>query len=85
MTKQQIISRFVYKERLRSSFDWAREMKILKGLMQEYPELPFWENVDLGFHLNSLAWFKSEDGINKLATLYFEYNQFRERFKSQLK
>ncbi len=52
--------------------DWGREILIAKKLLPKY-KMEFWECLDLGFKLNSLAFFFTEDGSQKLKT---EFNKF---------
>tara|TARA_R100000008_G_scaffold85477_1_gene75533 strand:+ start:1634 stop:2068 length:435 start_codon:yes stop_codon:yes gene_type:complete len=42
--------------------DWARETKAAKELFELYPNLDFWSQINLGFYLNSLNFFKNKDG-----------------------
>ena len=56
------------------SIDWARELKIAKQLLNKYNKIEFWECLDLGFKLNSLAYFFTEDGSAKLKTEFNKYN-----------
>ena len=42
---------------------WAREIKILKSLMINYPEQSFWQSLGMDFKLNSMAFFRTEKGF----------------------
>jgi hypothetical protein len=59
---------------------WPREMKIAKDLYYDYPNDDFWKNVNIGFKVNSLAWFKMKNGDDLLKTKYKEFN-----FKPEIK
>lgn len=41
---------------------WAKEIKLAKKLFNSCPDVRFWNQVELGFELNSLAWLISEEG-----------------------
>lgn len=45
---------------LKPPINWGQEYKLLKELVIKYPEIE--EIEDLGFELNSLAFFKTEKG-----------------------
>jgi hypothetical protein len=52
---------------------WPREMKISKELVAKYNDPDFWSRVDFGFKVNSLAWFKTADGIKRLEAKIKEF------------
>jgi hypothetical protein len=60
--KNQVINKLIKSD----CIYWARDLKILKGLLVQYPDLEFWKNISLGFQLNSLAWFITPDGKKRL-------------------
>ena len=41
---------------------WAKEIKLAKKLFNSYPDVTFWNQVEIDFELNSLAWFCSSEG-----------------------
>jgi hypothetical protein len=41
---------------------WAKEIKLSKKLFNSCPDVRFWNQVELDFELNSLAWLLSEEG-----------------------
>jgi len=41
---------------------WAKEIKLAKKLFNSCPDVRFWNQVELDFKLNSLAWFLSKEG-----------------------
>lgn len=57
-----------------SGVDWSRETQVAKELYTAYPNLKFWSQINLGFYLNSLHFFKGTNGIKHLkkAVLDFE-------------
>ena len=57
-----MVKRFYKESRELTSRVWAREIKIAKKLFNKYPDVCFWNKVDLGFSLNSLAWLLSKEG-----------------------
>lgn len=60
--KQLLIEKFCKTENL----DWAKEMRTLGMLLKKEP-LEFWQFIVLGFKLNSLFWFYSENGKKEIA------------------
>ena len=80
MTKQTAISKLVYRERI----VWPREMKLLNELMKEYPEIHFWNNLDLGFQLNSLAWLKTEKGQETIQSKYNSWIEYKKRIAEKI-
>lgn len=52
---------------------WGREVKIAQRLLTYYPRLDFWANFDLDFKLNSLAYFLTPIGKQKLYETYKQY------------
>ena len=46
---------------------WSKEIKIAKKLFNSYPDACFWNQLELEFKLNSLAWFLSKEGKYTLA------------------
>lgn len=58
----QIIEKLLKPERLEEKNIWGREVKILKILLPKYPNVRFWAQLNLGYLLNSLAFFLSNNG-----------------------
>jgi hypothetical protein len=50
------------KPELIPGLDWGREIKIGQRLLKERPQRGFWEDFELKFKLNSLAFFFTEKG-----------------------
>ena len=42
---------------------FPREIKLVNQLFPRYPDLTFWLGINLGFQLQSLAWFKAEGAV----------------------
>jgi hypothetical protein len=57
-----MVQRFLKEDKELTPRVWAREIKIAKKIFNSYPNVYFWNQVDLGFPLNSLAWFCSPEG-----------------------
>ena len=57
-----MVKRFLKEGRELTKGIWAREIKIAKKLFNKHPDVQFWNRIGFGFHLNSLAWFLSEEG-----------------------
>jgi hypothetical protein len=45
---------------------WAKEIKLAKKLFNSRPDVTFWNQAEIDFELNSLAWFLSEEGEHTL-------------------
>lgn len=52
---------------------WPKEMKIAKDLYLLFPDEKFWMNINLGFKVKSLSWFKTEKYASLLENKYKEY------------
>ena len=72
-TLQQYLILKYFKEKESSKINWAREVKIANQLIRTYSEVSFWLNYDLDFEINSLAYFRTEAGRDKL---FIDYNKF---------
>lgn len=68
--KRSAIKRLVKEETLRVPGSWAAQMKIANELVALYPDLSFWSRSDNGFQVNSLAYFKTEEGASHLKSQY---------------
>jgi hypothetical protein len=53
---------------------WPKEMKMVNTLFKIAPNDDFWMSLDLGFKLNSLCWFLSDDGRKLLNKEYKRFN-----------
>lgn len=53
---------------------WPKEMKIVKSLLNIFPNEDFWNSLELSFKLNSLCWFLSDDGRKFLNQEYKKFN-----------
>jgi hypothetical protein len=49
-----------------SGVDWGGETLVAKELYRTYPNVNFWGQLNLGFYLNSLNFFKGKDGVKYL-------------------
>lgn len=70
LNKKEFVKRFVKDS---STIIWPREMKIVKNLLQIFPNEDFWTSLKLNFKLNSLCWLLSDDGRKLLNK---EYKKF---------
>jgi hypothetical protein len=61
-----MVKRFLKEDKDLTSRVWAREIKIAKKIFNSRPDVYFWNQVDLGFSLNSLAWLLTEEGEHTL-------------------
>lgn len=73
-TKHFIIQRLVKPENHKQKGFWPKEMKILNTLLCKYPNEYFWARFNLGFELNSLAWFLTKDGNQLVSEKLREFN-----------
>lgn len=62
-----LVSKFVSKE----GMNWPREIRIAKKLLKEYPDFETWTQLKFDFKLNSLAFFLTEEGKEKIQILKF--------------
>lgn len=46
--------------------NWRVEIPLFYRLWEQYPDIDFWLKHELPFHLNSLAWFLTEQGQAQL-------------------
>lgn len=60
---------------------WPKEMKMVKMLLDIFPDELFWNSLDLKFKLNSLCWLLSDDGRSFLNTEYKKYKLELPQFK----
>lgn len=65
-----IVEKFVKSEKTL----WAREMKIAKSLISIHGNEIF-SFIVLGFKLNSLAWFKTEEGQKQIEIFKKQFSQ----------
>lgn len=52
---------------------WPKEMKIAKELYSLFPDEKFWSDINLGFKVDSLSWFKTDKYSLILKNKYKEY------------
>lgn len=73
----EIIGFFIKEESLERNkkvpYFWAREVKIVKSLLENFPEQEFWQTLGLDFKLNSMAFWKTVDGEKILSLKYKLY------------
>ena len=67
-----LIKYFIKEDQIKSAQPtfWGREIKIVKQLMEIYPEEEFWKTLGADFKLNSMAFFKTPDGEKLLSLKY---------------
>lgn len=59
INKREFVLKFVKDS---TAIVWPKEMKMINTLFKIAPNDDFWRSLDLGFKLNSLCWFLSDDG-----------------------
>ena len=59
INKREFVLKFVKDS---TAIVWPKEMKMVNTLFKIAPNDDFWRSLDLGFKLNSLCWFLSDDG-----------------------
>ncbi len=72
--KRQIILRLVEVPAKNKRPFWAKEMKLLNGLVEEYDNPRFWSKVKFSMIFPSLAYLKTEFGRRDLRRKYIEFN-----------
>ena len=71
INKREFVLKFVKDS---SAIVWPKEMKMVNTLFKIAPNDDFWRSLDLGFKLNSLCWFLSDDGRKLLNKEYKRFN-----------
>lgn len=70
--KIKVVGKLVKPSKIKSF--WGREIKHLNDIIKAgFSDREFWEKHDMGFKVNSLAWFKSEKGKERLQGFYNSY------------
>ena len=72
--KREIISRLVEIPTKNKRPFWAKEMKLLNDLMEEFDNPQFWKKVKFNTIFPSLAYLKTEFGKGELRRKYIEFN-----------
>lgn len=72
--QSQAIDFLVKDEQKKIKGFWPREVKIVNKLFEKYSDESFWITLDLGFKLNSIAFFLTEDGRNELEKYWRLFN-----------
>ena len=68
--KDYSLEKFLIKKFLKSHQNYPAEIMMAKRITAKYPEVDFWEKVELGFQLNSLAYFLTSDGEQVIRKKY---------------
>lgn len=71
LNKKTFIKKFIKDT---ANIIWPKEMKMIKRLFEIFPNENFWDTLELGFQLNSLCWFLSDDGRKFLNREYKKFN-----------
>lgn len=65
--RQDVINRLVKDiPKVNAAPFWAKEMKFTKDLYAQYEDIGFWKQLKIPYKIQSLAYFKSEDGQKEL-------------------
>ena len=72
--KRDVIERLIEVPKTQKRPFWAREMKMLNTLMEEFTDQTFWQKVNFQKKYDSLAYFISHFGKKTLRKKYNEYN-----------
>jgi hypothetical protein len=70
LNKKDFIKKFLKED---AKIVWPKEMKMVKMLLDIFPDEIFWNSLDLKFKLNSLCWLLSDDGRSFLKKEYQKY------------
>ena len=71
--KKKIIERLVDTPLKNKRPFWAREMTLLKRVLEKYPDLVFWSKVNFGEKLPSLAYLLTAIGASRVKRKYNEF------------
>jgi len=74
LNKREIILRLVEVPSKNKRPFWAKEMKLLNGLLEEYDDINFWSKVKFSIIFPSLAYLKTDFGKGELRRKYNEFN-----------
>ncbi len=75
-----MVNKFTIEGKSLPQKSWPREIKIAKKIYNLYPYPKFWNQLDLGFKLNSLAWFLTKEGGHSLK-VHFKIESFSPKRK----
>jgi len=73
LNKKQIILRIISPPKKIDKNFWKREYKILNDLLDQYPEIKFWEKVNFNQDWDSIVILKSDFGKKLLSKKYKEF------------
>jgi hypothetical protein len=71
INKKEFIKRLLKED---ANIIWPKEMKMANLLFKIFPKESFWQNLNLGFKLNSLCWLLSDNGRKLLNKEYKKFN-----------
>jgi hypothetical protein len=74
INKREIISRLVEIPAKNKRPFWAKEMKLLNDLIEEYDNPRFWNKVKFPMIFPSLAYLKTDFGKGDLRRKFLEFN-----------
>lgn len=74
LNKREVIKRLIILPKTQRRPFWAREMKMLNTLMEEFIVDEFWQKVNFPEKFDSLAYFINKYGKRTLRRKYNEYN-----------
>lgn len=81
--QQYIIWKFLKDPSIMDNKRWAQETKLAKIIQRKFPLINIGYDVDLGFKLNSLAWFLTPDGKKMLSEKQRHIVNMREFLKNK--
>lgn len=89
--KKKLTRKFIKEEHL-NSYDknvrsevWKNSLGAWKRILKKWPEEEFWNNFELGFKLNSLFYFLTENGTGKVNQEYAKYKAGKNKIFSEKK
>lgn len=50
----------------KKTISWPKQIKLAKQLIQKYPEISFWQSLELKDKIFCLSWFLTDKGIETL-------------------
>jgi hypothetical protein len=71
LDKKEFVKKFIKDN---TNIIWPKEMKMVKMLLNIFPNNDFWNSLTINFKLNSLCWFLSDDGRKFLNKEYKKFN-----------
>lgn len=71
-TKKYLVEKYLKPEKIKGNL--TKETYLAGEVLKKYPNVNFWRHFDLGFKLNSLAFFKTSDGEMLVSDAFSQFS-----------